>query len=256
MEVLYPYLENDLEITDGLYQSLSGLFSKSGIRNLRGLVNLHMQDLRVLQEMETNGIRLNWKAMQQRAAQTEEELNAIDKEILGWVPDVFRGAFNTRSNDHVSLLLYGGTHEQQVPEPYQHTYIGGPKAGTTETRNRWSPIRVEFPRLVDPLPKTALAKRDSEGNEAFWSTGADVLKELPGPKGLLSLLLKQSERSKLLTTYYHGFPAIAAKMDWQDGYLHGQFNQCNVITGRLSSSRPNQQNMPEVMNEFIQSRFS
>jgi DNA polymerase-1 len=105
--------------------------------------------------------------------------------------------------------------------------------------------------LVNPIEKTELAK------DGFWSTGADVLKELSGgPKKLIDLLLKQAGVSKLLTTYYHGFPAIREKMDWGDGVLHGQFNQCNVVTGRLSSSRPNQQNMPKDMDEFIESRFN
>jgi DNA polymerase I len=252
LEILQPYLENDLEITDALYNRLSSLLPEG---NFRSLINLHMQDLRVLQEMEFNGIQLNWAAMEQAANKTEAELNDINRQILQFVPEEARGWFNTGSNDHISALLYGGTIVGKQSTPYEHTFKTGERAGTVVTRNRWDIFSCTFPRLVDPLEGTALAKRDAEGNEAFWSTGADILRELREPAALIRLLLKQAELAKLLTTYYHGFPATAAKMDWQDGKLHSNLNQCVVVTGRLSSSRPNQQNMPKDMNEFLQSRF-
>lgn len=244
-EILVPYLQQDLEITDVLYPSQLRLLDD----NQKRLIVLHNSDLRILQEMEFNGIQLNWSAMEQRAKETEKELNVINQKILEFVPGEGREFFNTSSNDHISLLLYGGRWQGKAPRPYLHTYQSGSKAGTSETRNKWEDIHCEFRRLVAPLPNTELAK------DGFWSTGADVLRELGQPKALITLLLKQAELSKLLDTYYHGFRAVRDKMDWQDGCIHSQLNQCVARTGRLSSSRPNQQNMPEAMNKFIVSRF-
>ena len=254
MEILGPYLEKDLELTDALYLQYKERLSTVD-RRWTPLISLQCQDLRVLQEMESNGIFLDWANMAAAGSAIEKELDEINKAIISYAPEDSRGVFNTGSNDHVSLLLYGGTLVTKQASPYLHEYKSGPKAGTSEIRNKWADISIQFPRLVDPLPKSALAKRGPNGEEIFWSTGADVLKELSGPKKLLKLLLKQAELAKLLTTYYQGLVKKAEKMDWKDGFLHGQFNQCQVVTGRLSSSNPNLQNLPEVMNEFIQSRY-
>ena len=244
LEEISAYLREDLRLTDALYQTLLPLAASKD-----ALCRLHMQDLRVLQEMEFNGICLDWASMDATRKQVEEELDEVTTSILEYVPEGFKTHFNTSSNDHVSLLLYGGELTTKVATPYLHTYKGGTKSGHSETRNRWSDLYIRFPQLVSPLEGTALAK------PGFWSTGADILKQLPKPKALLSLLLKQAELSKLLDTYLVGFPKKAKEMDWQDGLIHSTLNQCVAITGRLSSSKPNQQNLPEIMNEFITTRF-
>ena len=74
-------------------------------------------------------------------------------------------------------------------------------------------------------------------------------------KEILNLISKRREKSKLLNTYYQGFLDLRKKMDWPSGEIHGQFNQCVVPTGRLSSSRPNQQNLPEVVSELFESKY-
>ena len=45
--------------------------------------------------------------------------------------------------------------------------------------------------------------------------------------------------TKVLTTYLRKFPAIA-----YEGRVYGRFNQTGTVTGRLSSSEPNLQNIP------------
>jgi DNA polymerase I-like protein with 3'-5' exonuclease and polymerase domains len=45
-------------------------------------------------------------------------------------------------------------------------------------------------------------------------------------------------------------------MNWQDNFLHPQFNQNAVVTGRLSSSAPNMQNTPLEIDELLVSRYA
>ena len=52
--------------------------------------------------------------------------------------------------------------------------------------------------------------------------------------------LVYSKVDKLLTTYLRKFPAIAV-----NGRIYGRFNQTGTKTGRLSSSEPNLQNIPQ-----------
>ena len=52
-------------------------------------------------------------------------------------------------------------------------------------------------------------------------------------------LLRYRKMTKVLTTYLRKFP-----VDARDGRVYGRFNQTGTVTGRLSSSGPNLQNIP------------
>lgn len=70
------------------------------------------------------------------------------------------------------------------------------------------------------------------------STDASVLEKLDHP--IVEALLRYRELEKLRSTYVDGFlPLVGA-----DGRIHTRFNQMAATTGRLSSDRPNLQNIP------------
>ncbi len=70
------------------------------------------------------------------------------------------------------------------------------------------------------------------------STDASVLEKLDHP--IVEALLRYRELEKLRSTYVDGYlPLIEV-----DGRIHTRFNQMAATTGRLSSDRPNLQNIP------------
>ncbi|HOU75777.1 MAG TPA: DNA polymerase I [Candidatus Dojkabacteria bacterium] len=75
------------------------------------------------------------------------------------------------------------------------------------------------------------------------STGSDILYELKDHHPSIPLIIKHREISKLLSTYVKGFEK---HINTQDGIstIHTTYNQTAVITGRLSSTNPNLQNIP------------
>lgn len=248
LDILTSYLETDLELTDTLYCTQLALV-RSGPQE--ALVSLHMQDLRVLQEMEQNGLLFDWDGMASAAEHVSATIGELDVCIRQSVPVGYQEYFNPDSGDHLSALLYGGSIRHSVGTPYQHTYKGGSKQGQTDLRYRWEDISITFPRLVTP-PEGSELKKDG-----FFSTDEETLKSLkPGAaKVLVEALLQRSGLKKLRSTYYDGLRKTRDKYDWTDGLLHGTFNQCRVITGRLSSANPNQQNFPDELNQFIVSRY-
>lgn len=248
LSVLTEYLNEDLRLTNALYNKQLDCIPETKQR----LIDLQQQDLKVLQEMEFNGQLFNWESLDKTRAQTERELRAIDSEILGaWIHDPSaREVFNINSGDHLSCLLYGGCIRGKWPTPYKHQYKSGPRAGETIDANRWKSYEYYFERLVEPPAGSELKK------DGFYSTDEETLLSLARPKKLITLLLNRAGLAKLSQTYLEGIPKIAQKYDWQDGLIHGTFNQCRTITGRLSSEKPNQQNYPETLNGYIISRFS
>jgi DNA polymerase-1 len=87
-----------------------------------------------------------------------------------------------------------------------------------------------------------------------YSTSADVLELLRGQHPAVDLVLEHRELSKLKSTYVDALPAAADS----GGRVHTSYGQAGAITGRLSSSNPNLQNIPtrtelgrRVRNGFI-----
>lgn len=244
-DTLSRYLDQDLVLTHRLYLRQLEVLPKSKWT----LVNLHHQDLLVLQEMEYNGTKFDWPVIRKNAEETAGKLQEIDKkikEVAEWEH------FNANSPEHVSALLYGGSLEVSVGTPEERTYKSGKLSGQTYTRNRWETHTKRYPRLIQPVKGSDTAK------ENVWSVDSKVLRRIRGNKtvrSILSILDSQADFNKLQSTYYLGLPELVEEYDWKTGFVHGQLNQCVVRTGRLSSNAPNMQNLDGRLKETIVSRF-
>ena len=84
------------------------------------------------------------------------------------------------------------------------------------------------------LPK---GKKTKEG----YSTDVDVLSDLARSHELPAEILAYRSLSKLKSTYVDALPAL---INPQTGRIHTSYNQTVAATGRLSSSKPNLQNIP------------
>lgn len=94
------------------------------------------------------------------------------------------------------------------------------------------------------------------------ATGAETLEKLlnhastPEYKSILSALIGLAKVGKILSSFIPAFEKAIKKGDnWV--YLHGNFNLGGTVSGRLSSSEPNLQNIPanSVYGKLIKSCF-
>lgn len=264
-QLLRDYLRQDVSLTRQLYELQKAEF-EAGDRRLYNLFRLQCADLLVLLEMERNGLRFDTTRSLELAEETRITLNEIDQQLNELVQyDVP----NWNSTDVQSAVLYGGMFSFVGRVQTQRTLKDGSiKHGE---RNGW--IAKEFPRLVDPLPRTE-TKPTNEWNDVqlneqnagrpkpffrVYSVGEPILKSLrpkENAKRCISFLLERAKLNKLESTYYRGLPEMMAEMDWPENQIHGQLNQCVAITGRLSASRPNQQNFSGEIKQLFKSRYA
>lgn len=244
--ILSDYLLQDLTSTEQVYEALVEEY-KHLSRETNKVFRVAMQDLIVLQEMEWNGMLYDTEKSLKYGEELVSRIAAIDDKIKR-----LAGAdwFNVDSGQHLSALLYGGVIYLDGYEDYVFTY----KTGKTAIKQRKVKVPHTFPRMFVPLEGTALAK------EGFYSTDkatlVTLLEKSRGEKAeLLEVLLERSKLEKRRGTYYQGFPKLIDKMNWRDNVIHGNLNQCTVITGRLSSDRPNLQNIEGEVKEVFKSRF-
>jgi DNA polymerase-1 len=74
-----------------------------------------------------------------------------------------------------------------------------------------------------------------------YSTAAGVLDEMSGQHPVVDMVLEYRELSKLKSTYVDALPV---QIHPETGRVHTSFSQTGAVTGRLSSSDPNLQNIP------------
>ena len=122
--------------------------------------------------------------------------------------------------------------------------------------NILSPIQIGtliFEKLkLDPKVKPKTGVRYS------YPTDEDTLSALADRHPIINEILEYRAVRKLLSTYVEPFPNYVSPVT---GKIHTTFNQALTATGRLSSSKPNLQNIPirtergkEIRKAFIPSR--
>ncbi|WP_010252502.1 DNA polymerase I [Acetivibrio cellulolyticus] len=74
-----------------------------------------------------------------------------------------------------------------------------------------------------------------------YSTDAEVLEELAEKHEIVSNILEYRQLVKLKSTYIEGLMAV---INPHTGKIHSSFNQTVTVTGRISSTEPNLQNIP------------
>ncbi len=238
-DVLAEYCVRDVDLTYNIYLSQKQQFEQR--TQLYRLFKLACQDLLVLAEMEWNGLPYNEQLCKERAEECLQEIKEITSVLSAVYPDC---PLNFNSGDQLSAFLYGGTVVQTVKQP-----VGLFKTGERKGQVKFQNVDIEhkLPRLVEPLKNSELKK------PGYYATDEGTLKKLKGPfaKKYVSLILRLAKLDKLVGTYYEGFPKLNKTMDWNEGMLYPNYNQCVTQTGRLSSSRPNGQNISNETAEMI-----
>nr|MBC7244342.1 DNA polymerase I [Chloroflexota bacterium] len=87
------------------------------------------------------------------------------------------------------------------------------------------------------LPTTDIPR----GASGYYSTAAEVLERLRGVHPVIDLILEHRQLSKIKSTYVDALPLM---VNPRTGRLHTSWNQTATVTGRISSSEPNLQNIP------------
>ena len=100
--------------------------------------------------------------------------------------------------------------------------------------------------------------RGNKTASGHFSTSVGVLDMLRGKHPVVELILEHRELSKIKSTYVD---ALQAALNAETGCVHTNYSQIGAVTGRLSSSNPNLQNIPirteegrRIRNGFVASK--
>ena len=128
----------------------------------------------------------------------------------------------------MSRQLHGqlGTLEQEIQEMVGYPF------NINSTQQLSDALFVRLGLSVKGVQKT---------KSGHYSTAASVLEKLKGQHPVIELILEQRELAKLKSTYVDALPLLVNE---RTGRVHTSYNQTGTVTGRISSSSPNLQNIP------------
>jgi len=239
-EELIPYLKQDVENTVAIAKAQYEQAVKEGQLTL---MLTQMEALHATAEMQFNGLHIDIAKLD---AYTVEVVNSyvdvkLDLEALaeGLVEDI-------NSPKQWSQLFFGGKKKVKIKEEVGVYKNGNTKFKLVEKTITLKPFVVYTPDPDKVSKKTGQISVDD-------SVLSDMLKHTFNPRAIsiINQLLKYRELSKQLSTYVQGLSKNII-----GEYIHGKLNHTATVTGRLSSTNPNLQNISNnPIKQIFNSRF-
>ena len=188
----------------------------------------------------------------------EEELNAMELTDL----------YHTMEEPLVSVLSRMETEGVKIDLTQLRSYASGLSVEMNEIQERVREMAQEpelnilSPKQVGILLFEKLRLdpkiKPKQGTRNSYPTDEDTLNALADKHPIINDILEFRGIKKLLSTYIEPLPSYISPVT---GKIHTTFNQALTATGRLSSSKPNLQNIPirtergkEIRKAFIPSR--
>ena len=239
-EELIPYLEQDVKNTVAI---ANAQYQYAVDQGQLTLLLTQMEALHATTEMQFNGLHID---MAKLDTYTVEVVNSyvdvkLDLEALaeGLVEDI-------NSPKQWSQLFFGGKKKVKVKEE-----VGVYKNGNTKYKLVEKTVVVK--PLVTYVPDPDKVSKKTGQISVDDSVLNDMLKHTFDPRAIaiINKLLKYRELSKQLSTYVQGLSKNII-----GEFIHGKFNHTATVTGRLSSTNPNLQNISNnPIKQIFNSRF-
>ena len=184
------YAVEDADITLQLKNCFDQL--NKDVQNEKLLNEVEFPLIKVLSKMESEGVNLDSKFLEQMEIDLDKEINEIEKIIFQSAGQ----SFNLSSPKQLGIVLF------------------------------------EKLKLVDKPKKTRTGQ---------YSTSEEVLSILAKKHKIIDDILNWRSLNKLQTTYVKALPL---EVNSKTKRIHTVFNQAVASTGRLTSNKPNLQNIP------------
>lgn len=191
---------------------------------LGNIVNLEMEMIPIWAKMRLRGIRFEENRVTDLAKTFEREMSDLLRQIQESLPKIPlpKKYFTPKGNltGKAKQLYPSGYKSPETPEEFKTALeIAG----------------VKLPEVVDKVTK-----------ESRTSLSKETYGKIEHPCGLL---LEEYNSKKTI----YGTFLKPVKDKWihpKTGRVHGQFNQCGTVTGRISMSEPNLMNLPREEKRY------
>jgi uracil-DNA glycosylase family 4 len=257
--LLFPYAAMDTDVTLRVFNGMMQELDYRKNPRFRHLAEDFLPDLSVaLADAEYQGAEVDKDVIKQldvkyrklmlEASSAIENLPTIKKFVADQIKSGKKGPefiFNPGSTAQLRTVLF----DYYKLNPVELTDTGFLRLAARYAKiNKKRAAEKKSPTDFRAVVKAAIEKREWD----HFTTKADVLHEYERRKNELApLILKYREYQ----TFHSTFIEPLMTMLRTDGRIHGTFLIHGTVTGRLSSSSPNLQNIPSGARQVYVSRF-
>ena len=238
---LTPYLQQDLQNTRAIAVEQ---YNRAVEQGQLTLIETQMEALHATTEMMYNGLHIDNAKLSEYTVEVVNTYVEIKLELeelcMGLVEDI-------NSPKQWSQLFFGGKKKIKVKEE-----VGIYKNGNTKFK------LVEKELVIKPLLKYVPDPDKVSAKTGQVSVDDTVLNDMlhhtfdAKVVTLIKSLLKYRELSKQLSTYVQGLSKHII-----GEFIHGKLNHTSTVTGRLSSTSPNLQNISNnPIKQIFTSRYT
>lgn len=244
------YLAQDVTITHEIFLKQIDYCKEKGERFYTYVKDM-MNSIGVTCAMSNTGISFNLPGAvvmrDRKKLELEDMLNELTETWGAHWPKGLE--FNPKSPEQVTTLLWGGTTKQKAKEAVLDEngdpirYKSGKSKG--ELKYRAVDLVVPVERLTKPETAEAFLR---EGMEL--KSGIDILKKIQEKEEatiasrFAADVLRLRHLQKEISTYYDPYINFAIpQQSYNIVKIHPTYNHCGTATGRLSSNKPNMQNI-------------
>lgn len=145
---------------------------------------------------------------------------------------------NPMSTRDIGLFLFGGEQKTIKPVAQLDPVTGMPKRYQSGAR------KGQIVTKNEPIHKDITGLFHNEGartESGQWAVSDPALKKFNHP--IIDTLLLMRQVSKDISTYFKGYSDLVWRTTEDTGIIHHSLHHCSTGTGRLSSTKPNLQNV-------------
>jgi DNA polymerase I-like protein with 3'-5' exonuclease and polymerase domains len=245
-ELLYEYLSNDVLVTAEIFKLQHDYCNLKGTEFTAYILDI-MASVLVTTQMSCTGIKFDTQSAQKETEELQEKLEALEQRLkLKWEPAWPQEAhleFNPNSPAQVEALLWGS---EAIKTQYNKVvldstgkpvkYKTGKKAGKIKTKLTSSTCSITG--LIQDSTRQRFDGNDWECNGSAQVLNNIIKYDTGTAKEFAEDILELRELTKSISTYFKPYIEYAI-----NDTIHPNFNHCVAQTGRLTSAKPNMQNI-------------
>lgn len=240
-EILWKYASTDPDTTLQLYYKLKPILEKEGTLELHD--TLYVPFTRMLADMEYEGVLIDKPYLEGVQEQYRQRIAELEKQMFVH-PEVLKFVEN-KKNEH--RRLRGEKWEKSKASQKKYSKEDYCNIGIEEIVFNPGSSKQLKELFIDQL-KLKVGKTTKSGGASFDAEAMEVYaRKVP----LAKILSDINKASNFLTTFLDGIHSRIRV----DGRIHTSINLQVADTGRLSSSAPNLQNVPNSTNNPVDSKL-
>lgn len=247
--LLVEYCTQDVKLTKDIFLRQLELLlamSRSSVvadRNHAKLVLERMQYRSHTHDMSMQGMTVDRKTLSNGA----EELDALQKDLAYDIKTFMEGKLvempsdhvNPDSNQQLATVLYGGPYNYMVSKETGEYFKTGTRAGQAKTKVE-KLVGFNVDRVLGPMV-------DYDNHDTSEACLKNLLKEKPTTEWIdfIQAVLSYRKITKLKSTYYDAYSERCTEYPDNPklGLIQCEFKHVITPTGRISSTKPNIQNI-------------